>query len=92
MKYRKWSFFKNVVIVFLNKIQIYYFLEFDGGETRGGSYLFSVDDELRVPQLSGQKLLNFSRLGYAEISGYGRPTTDEIENGHIATKRLNNSR
>jgi hypothetical protein len=54
--------------------------------------LFIVDDELWVPQLSGQKLLNFSRLGYAEISGYGRPTTDEIENGHIATKRLNNSR
>jgi hypothetical protein len=35
MKYRKWSFFKNVVIVFLNKIQIYYFLEFDGGEKEG---------------------------------------------------------
>jgi hypothetical protein len=77
-----------VVIVFLNKIQIYYFLEFDGG----GSYLFIVDDELRVPQLSGQKLRNVSKSVYTEISGYGRQTPEEIENGHIATKRLNNSR
>ena len=60
-----------------------------GGMWDGNLFVYTIDDNLWAPQLSAQKLLNFSKSALAEISVYGRPTTGEIENDHLATKRHN---
>ena len=83
-------FFKNIAVSFLNKIQIYYFLESDGWG-RDSLFLFIAEEKLWAPQPVVQKLLNFSRLCYNEIPVSGRATTGEIENNYLAKERANNS-
>ncbi len=63
-----------------------------GGRGEGNLFVYIIDDNLWTPQLSAQKLLKFSTSALAEISVYCRPTTGEIENDYLATKRLNISR